>query len=184
VELKHKILRLAGAAVVAAGLLLAPTSAWAGGVTTDGACGPGDYGPFTKVVTDYGVTYVVKYGPIVDDNGTSNNASDSFTNTWAGTVTLSFSTSLKASTSEVVASVEASVTVSASASVTLTAGHTITYTISPHTSLHVEYTGKREHTYMEHYSLNSGCSVYNATFGDAWTPIGVGWHTWVTSYSG
>jgi hypothetical protein len=138
----------------------------------------------TKVIANHGLTYVVKYGPIVDDNGTTKDATDSFSSSFEGSVGVTVSSSLEASEGAVVASAKETVSASATASVTLTKGHTITYTIVPHTSLHIEYTGKRQHLTMEHYQLSAKCTKLNDSQGDAYVPVGVGWHSWVTKYSG
>jgi hypothetical protein len=182
---RTKVLRIATIATVVAGTLLAPTAAWAGhagGASPDSACGPEVY---IDVVTNYGLTYHVVYGPIVDDNGTSSNATDQFSNTWSGTVSTTVSASLEASVSDVVSSVKATVNASATSSVSITVGHTITYTISPHTALHVEYTGKQQHVLMERYQLSATCATkINRTTGDSYVDVGQGWHTWTTAYSG
>ncbi|MBF9068871.1 hypothetical protein [Streptacidiphilus fuscans] len=159
----------------------APHSVNPGAVVPQGACG-GDPGPFVEVLTNYGTYYNVKSGPFVDDNGTGNNSTTSFSNTWSGTISATINANFHVSESTLVEGVSADLGLSLTASATIGGSHTVTYTVAPHKALHAEYAEFQADTYDETYSLNSVCAKTTIAEGETYFDEGDGWHTWLTNY--
>ena len=174
---------VAGATLTTAGQASAatikPHHTHGSAATPNGGC-TGDYGPYVKVLYDYGTVYHVVSGPWNDDNGTNYTATTSFSNTWSGTVSASISSNIKASGSVLAASVEASLGITVSLSATISGSHTVTYTVAPHSTLHAEYAEDQRHTFDQSYNLNSACTAINKSDGDSYLNTGSGWHTWKT----
>jgi hypothetical protein len=183
-------LKAATVAGVAAGAMLAtvapasahtvaPHTAKPSAVTPQGACA-GDPGPYVRVAENYGTHYAVKSGPFIDDNGTSNNSTTQFQNTWSGTVSATISADIHVGEKMLIEDVSADLGISLTASATISGSHTVTYTVSPHTRLHAEYVEFQADTVDESYQLNSVCKMTNISEGESLLNEGSGWHTWVT----
>jgi len=134
-------------------------------VQPKGACN-GNTGPFVKVLANYGTYYDVVSGPFVDENGTSNNSTSSFSNTWSGTISASVTGSLDVSENLEIESVKVALGITVTASATISGSHTVTYTVSPKTDLHAEYAELMADTYDESYIQNSVCVQSEVGEGD------------------
>jgi hypothetical protein len=116
-------------------------------------------------------------------NGTSSNATVTFTAQETGTVGYSISIGAKAQAGVILASAETSLNINFSYSLSTTYGNAMTITVPPRYYAYGQYGVWRTYIKGRYYYLNSNCSI-GTDYGWVYArlPKSKGWKTWTSQY--
>ncbi|QKW23974.1 hypothetical protein HUT16_37210 [Kitasatospora sp. NA04385] len=173
---------LATAATLAGTILCAPAAFAVGPHQTPDPTQEGRVCPYQDWydgIVNQGKSIVPVGASQANYNGTSHDATSTFSAQVSGTVSYTVSASMSVSIGTIIADASATVGVSLSTSLTASLGNSTTVTASPGQTAHATYGVWRLQTYGTYHVIREDCSssVGGVT---AYSPWYVGWNTWVS----
>ncbi|WP_104817844.1 hypothetical protein [Kitasatospora sp. MMS16-BH015] len=175
--MRRKAVLIVATASAAATFLSAPTAIAAGSAVPGPNVNHCNYEAWYDGISNQGRT-LFGVGPTqANYNGTSHDATSTFSAQISGTVGMTINASVSADAGIVLARASASTGVSLSASLTASLGNSTTVTTSPGRTAYATYGVWRLQTYGTYHVNREDCSS-TATGLTAFSPWYVGWNTW------